>query len=175
MTGEVNDLYLLLGYIMQFANVVELYQKKNCNCFGCRSPDHLVKDYPKELGKAMRKVGLNLKEGTARREADPLRSWWLPNRPPQMMLPSIKTCRKSPFLNPDPLMYWSRSENIAQVKINDEGSWALLDSGSTINAVTPEFIKACPFNVGPLSDLVDGTLKKMGSGDCFPNPWAMSS
>ena len=48
---------------MWFANAIELYQKKNCKCFGCGSPDHLVKDCTKDLGKTVRKVGLNLKEG----------------------------------------------------------------------------------------------------------------
>ena len=69
---------------------------------------------------------------------------------------------KASFLNPD----WSQPENIAQVKIYDESSWDLLDSGSTINAVTPEFVEACSLDVGPLSDLVDGMLK-MGLEDYF--------
>ena len=67
-SGEVGNVDPLLSYIMQFANAVELYQKKNCNCFGCGSPDHLVKDCPKELGKTARKVGLNMKEGTAKKQ-----------------------------------------------------------------------------------------------------------
>ena len=54
MLGEVGDIDPLLGYIPWFATVVELYQKKNCNCFRCGSPDHLVKDCPKELGKLQR-------------------------------------------------------------------------------------------------------------------------
>ena len=33
-----------IGYIIHFANAVELYQKKNQNCFRCGSPGHLVKD-----------------------------------------------------------------------------------------------------------------------------------
>ena len=70
-------------------------------------------------------------------------------------------------MNPDPLMHWSGSENIACIKINDEGSWALLDSGSTINTVTPEFVKAHSLDVGPLHDLVDGTLKINGFGGLF--------
>ena len=78
--------------------------------------------------------------------------------------------QKAPFLNPDPLMCWSGPENIAQVKINGEGSWALLDSGSTINAVTLEFIKAHSLDVGPLSNLVDGTLKINGFGGLFSQP-----
>ena len=75
--------------------------------------------------------------------------------------------QKAPFLNPDPLTYWSGPENIAWVKISDEGSWILLDSGSTINAVTPEFIKAHSLDVSPLSELVDGTLKINGFGGLF--------
>ena len=46
----------LLSYIIWFANTAELYQKKNQNCFGCCSPDHLVKDCPKDLGKVTKKL-----------------------------------------------------------------------------------------------------------------------
>ena len=67
MLGKVGNVDPSLGYIMQFANVVELYQKKNHNCFGCGSPDHLVKDCPKDLRKTARKVGLNLQEGTEKK------------------------------------------------------------------------------------------------------------
>ena len=65
-------------------------------------------------------------------------------------------------------MHWSGPENIAWVTIDDESVWAILDSGSTINAVTPEFLKAHSLDVGPLSDLVDGTLKINGFGGLFP-------
>ena len=67
MLGKVGYIDPSLGYIMQFANVVDLYKKKNCNCFRCGSPDHLVKDCPKELGKTARNLGLNLKEGMAKK------------------------------------------------------------------------------------------------------------
>ena len=87
-----------------------------------------------------------------------------------MTLPKHKNVRKAPFLNPDPLTHWSGPENTAWVKINGEGSWAVLDSGSTINAVTLEFIKAHSLDVGPLSDLVDGTLKINGFGGLFSKP-----
>ena len=100
-------------------------------------------------------------------KVDPPRSWWLPNKSPQMILSKHKNIKESSLLEPRPLMCWSGPENIAWVKINDEGSWALLDSGSTINAVTPEFIKACSLDVGPLSDLVNGTLKINGFRGLF--------
>ena len=56
------------------------------------------------------------------------------------------------------------------VKINDEGSWALLDSGSTTNMVTLQFIKAHPLDVGSLNN-----LKINGFGGLFPSPLAMLS
>ena len=45
MSGEVGD----VG--PQFTNAVDLHQKKNHNCSGCGSPDHLMTDCPKDLGK----------------------------------------------------------------------------------------------------------------------------
>ena len=64
---------------------------------------------------------------------------------------------KIPFLNPYPLTHWSGSESIAWIKIDGESSWDLLDSGSTIISVTPEFVGVHSLGVGPLSDLLDGT------------------
>ena len=75
--------------------------------------------------------------------------------------------QKAPFLKPDPLTCWSGPENIAWVKIDDEDSWALLNSGSTINTMTPEFVKAHCLGMDPLTDLVDGTLKINGFGGLF--------
>ena len=45
-----------------------------------------------------------------------------------------------------------------------------MDSGSTINVVTPEFVQACSLDMGPLSNLVDGTLKINGFGGMFSQP-----
>ena len=63
------------GYIVHFANVVRLYQKKNQNCFGCSSPDHLVRDYLKDLSKTAWKASLNLKEGMTKKGG------WAPQKP----------------------------------------------------------------------------------------------
>ena len=73
-------------------------------------------------------------------------------------------------MNPNPLTHWSGPENIAWVRIDDKSSWALLDSGSTINAVTPEFIEAYSLDAGHLSDLVKGTLGINGFGGVFSQP-----
>ena len=47
---------------------------------------------------------------------------------------------------------------------------ALLDSGLTINVVTPEFIKVCSLDNGPLSDLANGTVGIHGFGGVFFQP-----
>ena len=84
--------------------------------------------------------------------------------------PNIKTLQKTPSLNPGPLTHWNGPKNIAWVRINDEGSWDLLDNGSTINAVTPEFIEAHPLDVSLLSDLVSGTVGINGFGGLLSQP-----
>ena len=56
-----------VGYIVHFAIVVELYEKKNQNCFRCSSPDHLMRDCLKDLSKTTQKVSLNAKEGMTKK------------------------------------------------------------------------------------------------------------
>ena len=114
------------------------------------------------MGKTARKVGLNLKEGMARKGGQSSQKLVAMQEATLGNVPKHKMSQKDAFLNPDPFTYWTGPKNIAQVKIDDEGSWALLDSVFTINAVTLEFIKAHSLDVGPLSDLVDGTLKING-------------
>ena len=41
-SGRVGEMDQSIEYIIRFAKAVELYQKKNRNCFGCGSPDPLV-------------------------------------------------------------------------------------------------------------------------------------
>ena len=75
--------------------------------------------------------------------------------------------QKVPFMNPDLLTHWSGPKNIVQVRMDDESSWALLDSGSTINAVTPEFVEAHSLDVSLLSNLFNGMLGIKGFGGLF--------
>ena len=75
---------------------------------------------------------------------------------------SLKPSQKDPFLSPDPINWWSGPKSIARVWIDGEDSWALLYSGSTTNAVTPEFIDVFSLDAGPLSDLSDGTDGTLG-------------
>ena len=83
---------------------------------------------------------------------------------------SIAPSQKTPFLNPDPLIYCCGPENVAQVRIDDENSWVLLDNGSMINAVPPEFVEACSLDISPLSNLVNGTVRVNGFGGLFSWP-----
>ena len=62
-TGIVGNVDPLLDFIMWFANVLELYQKRNCSSFGYGSPDHLVKDCPKEMGENCQEGRFKLERG----------------------------------------------------------------------------------------------------------------
>ena len=66
--SEIGGAEHSVRYIVHFANAVELYQRKNQNCFRCGSPDNLIRDCPKDLRKTAQKVGLNVKEGTAEKQ-----------------------------------------------------------------------------------------------------------
>ena len=90
---------------------------------------------------------------------------------PRKSSQSQKTSQKVLFLTSDPLNWWSGLESIARVQMDGEDRLTLLDSGSTINVVTPEFVDVCSLDVGPLSNLYDGTLGIHGFGRVFS--WAL--
>ena len=54
---------------------MEMYQKKTQNCFGHGSPDHLVRDCPKDVAKIAQKVILHMKEGMMKKGG------WAPQKP----------------------------------------------------------------------------------------------
>ena len=104
------------------------------------------------------------------REDEPSKTSNLSTSIPRLSSQSLKMSQKILFLNPNPHFWWSEPESIPLVKINGEGRWALSDSGSTINAVTLEFIKVCSLDIGPFSDLTNGTLGINGFGGVFSWP-----
>ena len=67
---------------------------------------------------------------------------------------SIGSCTQTPFLNPDPFLWWYGIENVLKVRINRESCMDILDNGAQINTIMPNFIGECSLNIGPLSDLV---------------------
>ena len=128
----------------------------------------------KDLCKPAQKVNLNVKEGPIKKGG------WGLQKPVVAQSASLhkalcvlKMSQKVPFLHPDPLTQWSGPENIAKARIDGEGCWALLDSGSTINAVTPEFVQVHSLDFGPLSDLANGTLGIEDFGGVFSQPWVV--
>ena len=121
-----------ISSIVWFANAVELYQKKNHNCFRSNSPDHLVKDCPKDLNKVARKVNLNAKEGMTKGRPDSSETSSHSTNILGQGSQSLKMSQKISFFNPNPLNQWGRPESIARVQIDGEDSWAFMDSGSTM-------------------------------------------
>ena len=66
-SGKAEETDQPMEYIICFTKAVKLYQQKNRSCFGCKSPDHLVRDCPKDISKAAYKADLNTQEGTAKK------------------------------------------------------------------------------------------------------------
>ena len=89
--------------------------------------------------------------------------------------PGVKRQTQTPFLNPYPFTQWYGSENIVRVRVNGEGCMALLDNGTQVNTITPEFIKTHCLAIGPLSDLVSRGVICAGMGNTSLDPLAMSS
>ena len=97
-----------IGYIVHFTNAIKLYQKKNWNCFRCGSPDHLVKDCPKDLSKTARKASLNTKgEDNKEGRLDLSETISCSTSIPRGGFQSLKTSQKVTFLNCNPLTWWS--------------------------------------------------------------------
>ena len=68
--GKVKEADLSIKYIAHFTKAVELYQKKNKKCFGCRSSDHIIGDFQRIVSLhslLLVKAYLNMKEGMAKK------------------------------------------------------------------------------------------------------------
>ena len=102
-TGNVGDLDPLLGYIAWFTNVVELYQKKNCICFGCGRPQSPGERLPKKTGESYKEGRFKLKRGDSK-EGRPILSevGGCPTGHPRQCSLSIKTFYESPLPEPRP-------------------------------------------------------------------------
>ena len=118
------------------------------------------------------KGSLNAKEGTMKKgDQTPQKPVVAEPVSPQWGSKGLKTSQKVPYFIHDPLTWQSGPVNIAWVRVVGESSWALLDSGSTINAVTQEFVEAHSLDMGPLSDLANGTLGINGFRGVFSQPF----
>ena len=65
---------------------------------------------------------------------------------------------------------WVGTENIAEVIVEGERTPALLDTGSQINLVTPEYASQRGFAVHPISDVASGPINLVGMGGHTERP-----
>ena len=72
--------------------------------------------------------------------------------------------KQTPFLNPDPFQDWHGVKIVAKVKINGESCMALLDHGTQINMITPNYVKDHSLEMGPIIDLIGTRVTCMGLG-----------
>ena len=73
--GSVGETDQSIEHIVHFAKAVELYQKKNKDCFGYGSADHLKWDFPKDISRSALKAYLNMMKGMANKGG------WAPQKP----------------------------------------------------------------------------------------------
>ena len=78
--------------------------------------------------------------------------------------------KQTPFLNLDPFHHWYRVENIAKVKINGESCQALLDNGTQINTITPNYVKNHSLEMGLITDLIGTQVTCIGLGNAYTCP-----
>ena len=65
-SGQVGETDQSVEYMIHFDKAVELYQKKNKNCFRCGSPDHLAWDCPKDVCRSAQKAYLKHEGGDSK-------------------------------------------------------------------------------------------------------------
>ena len=64
--GRAEETDQPMEYIIHFTKAVDLYLQKNRSCFSCGSPNHLMRDCPKDISKNVWKADFNTKEGMAK-------------------------------------------------------------------------------------------------------------
>ena len=77
---------------------------------------------------------------------------------------------QTPFLNPDPFQCWYRVENIAKVKINGKSCIALLDNGTQINTIMPNYVKSHSLEIRQITDLIGARVTCVGLGNTYTQP-----
>ena len=63
-----------------------------------------------------------------------------------------------------PVSHWIGPEKLVDLTIEGRNVNALVDSGSQVNTITPNFMQHYEFPVLPLEDLVDHSLNLIGLG-----------
>ena len=79
----------------------------------------------------------------------------------------IGSCAQTPFLNPNPFLWWCGVKNVAKVRIHGKSCMALLDNGAQINTIILSFVEEHSLDVEPLSDLVGRGGACVGLGNAL--------
>ena len=73
-------------------------------------------------------------------------------------------------MTPEPYDRWLGPDNVYPIKIDGNACQALLDTGSQINIITPEFAKTLNLEIRPLKELVGRNIPIRGVGGVITNP-----
>ena len=73
-------------------------------------------------------------------------------------------------MNLDPFQHWHRAKIVAKMKINGESCEGLLDNGMQINTITPNYVRDCSLEMGPITDLIGMKVACVGLGNTYTQP-----
>ena len=142
-------------FMVNLALAVKDTQVEEKHCYHCSSPKHFIHDCL--LVRASKEnMQFNCKEGTASRKGaqTPQLKMTMPKNPLGAASQGIRWPKQTPFLNPDPFECWHRVKNVAKVKINGKSCMALLDNGTQINTIMPNYVKNHSLEMELITDLI---------------------
>ena len=61
-------------------------------------------------------------------------------------------------------------QNVAKVKINGESCKTLLDNGTQINTIMPNYVKNHSLEMGLITDLISTRISCVGLGNAYTHP-----
>ena len=150
--------------------VKDAQQEEKCS-YHCNSLEHFIHEC--SLVKAPRtRLTFKLKRGDGTKEGslDPSRKSGHAKGTPGWDAQGAGCHNQTPFLNPNPFHRWYGIENVARVRVNRESCMALLDNGTQINTIIPDYVKNSSLDVGPLSDLISRCIACVGLGNALTQP-----
>ena len=158
-------------FMVHLAQAMKDAQAEEKCCYHCSSPEYFVHNCP--LVRASKEnMPLNCRggEGIEEGSSDPSDENNNAQQPPGGGLQGVKQPKQAPFLNLGPFQHWYGVKNVAQVKINGESCKALLDNGTQINTITPNYVRNHSLEMGLITDPIGTRITCMGLGNVYTHP-----
>ena len=145
------------GLSMRMTQAMNHYQQEEHQCFVCRSPDHFAWDCPHWDSCMWWKEQLNTKGVGSQLKGV--------NKPSQEVNAWVATTwGMSSMIASRPTTHWVGLETLVHLSVEGREINALVDSGSQVIMVTPNYVHHDDFPMLPPGDLVNHPLNLVGLG-----------